>query len=266
MTYFPFPNIAQGRPGSGEVGETVFSVPETSLPFWTERFAALGVDGLKSDKVSARSVSISQVRIAMGSRWSRPRKTCACHGPAAASARITRSAVSTPPRSDSVTNAPPPNCSNSWATRRSMRQTASNASPSRAGTERISWTSRPRRTSPALGKEQARSTTRRVGATRYARHHKRMRWVTFSDAKARQWRWNGTTAGTNCDQANWPHSLVFSALAGQARPRRPNFDLAGTPESSTFFAFRPSNRPQPRSGRHAKAVPANPGRAPPSNA
>jgi glyoxalase family protein len=26
-------------------------VPETSLPFWTERFAALGVDGLKSDEV-----------------------------------------------------------------------------------------------------------------------------------------------------------------------------------------------------------------------
>jgi glyoxalase family protein len=50
MTYFPFPNIAHGRPGTGEVGETVFSVPEGSLPFWTERFAARGVDGLKSDE------------------------------------------------------------------------------------------------------------------------------------------------------------------------------------------------------------------------
>src|SRR5271165_3413833 len=44
------------------------------------------------------------------------------------------------------------------------------------------------------------------------------------------------------------------------------FDLAGAPESSAFFAFRPSNRAQLRSGRHAKAVPANPGRAPSSNA
>ncbi|EAB6718434.1 ring-cleaving dioxygenase, partial [Salmonella enterica subsp. enterica] len=26
MTYFPFPNIAKGRPGVGEVGTTVFSV------------------------------------------------------------------------------------------------------------------------------------------------------------------------------------------------------------------------------------------------
>jgi glyoxalase family protein len=50
MTYFPFPKIAQGRPGTGEVGETVFSVPEGSLQFWSERLAALGVDGLKADE------------------------------------------------------------------------------------------------------------------------------------------------------------------------------------------------------------------------
>ena len=50
MTYFPFPDIAHGRPGAGEVGETVFSVPVGSLPFWSARFAALGVDGLKLDE------------------------------------------------------------------------------------------------------------------------------------------------------------------------------------------------------------------------
>ena len=50
MTYFPFPNIAPARPGTGEVGETVFSVPQGALPFWTDRFAALGVDGLKADE------------------------------------------------------------------------------------------------------------------------------------------------------------------------------------------------------------------------
>ncbi len=37
MTYFPFPNIARGRPGSGEVGTTVFSVPEGSLDYWQGR-------------------------------------------------------------------------------------------------------------------------------------------------------------------------------------------------------------------------------------
>jgi glyoxalase family protein len=50
MTYFPFPDIARGRPGVGEVGETVFSVPEGSLPFWIERLERQGVDGLKSDE------------------------------------------------------------------------------------------------------------------------------------------------------------------------------------------------------------------------
>ena len=50
MTYFPFPDIAPGRPGTGEVGETVFSVPEGAIGFWKERFAKLGVDGLLEDK------------------------------------------------------------------------------------------------------------------------------------------------------------------------------------------------------------------------
>jgi glyoxalase family protein len=48
MTYFPFPHIAPGRPGVGEVGETVFSVPEGALPFWIERLKQAGVDGVKA--------------------------------------------------------------------------------------------------------------------------------------------------------------------------------------------------------------------------
>lgn len=43
MTHFPFPHIARGRPGTGEVGRTVFSVPKGSLGYWQERFAAEGV-------------------------------------------------------------------------------------------------------------------------------------------------------------------------------------------------------------------------------
>jgi glyoxalase family protein len=49
MTYFPFPHIAPGRPGTGEVGETVFSVPEGAIDYWRERFPKLGVGGLKED-------------------------------------------------------------------------------------------------------------------------------------------------------------------------------------------------------------------------
>lgn len=47
MTYFPFPHIRHGRPGTGEVSETLFSVPRGSLGYWKERFAAQGVSGVQ---------------------------------------------------------------------------------------------------------------------------------------------------------------------------------------------------------------------------
>jgi glyoxalase family protein len=50
MTYFPFPNIGKGRPGVGEVGTTVFSVPEGTLPYWEQRFAEQGVGGLSREE------------------------------------------------------------------------------------------------------------------------------------------------------------------------------------------------------------------------
>ncbi|WP_366655637.1 VOC family protein [Fodinicurvata sp. EGI_FJ10296] len=50
ITYFPFPNIAEGRPGAGEVSQTVFAVPEGSLGYWAERLAAQGVAGLREDE------------------------------------------------------------------------------------------------------------------------------------------------------------------------------------------------------------------------
>jgi len=48
-TYFPFPRSDRGRPGAGEVGQTMFSVPEGSLAYWRERLAVGGVDGLDED-------------------------------------------------------------------------------------------------------------------------------------------------------------------------------------------------------------------------
>lgn len=50
MTYFPFPHIARGRPGTGEVGTTVFSVPEGSLGWWEQKLKAEGVADLKRDE------------------------------------------------------------------------------------------------------------------------------------------------------------------------------------------------------------------------
>ncbi|WP_105414715.1 VOC family protein [Neorhizobium sp. T25_27] len=49
MTYFPFPHIARGRQGTGEVGTTLFSVPEGSFGFWTDRLTKAGAEGIKVD-------------------------------------------------------------------------------------------------------------------------------------------------------------------------------------------------------------------------
>ncbi len=50
MTYFPFPNIGKGRHGIGEVGTTVYSVPEGTLAYWEKRFADEGVAGLSREE------------------------------------------------------------------------------------------------------------------------------------------------------------------------------------------------------------------------
>jgi glyoxalase family protein len=49
MTYFPFPNIGKGRHGVGEVGRTVFSVPEGTLGWWQDHLARQGVGGLSQE-------------------------------------------------------------------------------------------------------------------------------------------------------------------------------------------------------------------------
>lgn len=57
MTYFPFPHIARGRPGTGEVSTTVFSVPDGSLDYWERRLAAAGIKGI------SRGESFGQKRL-----------------------------------------------------------------------------------------------------------------------------------------------------------------------------------------------------------
>ena len=57
MTYFPFPGAARGRPGLGEVGTTLFSVPQGALGWWEARFAQAGVAGV------ARETAFGQARL-----------------------------------------------------------------------------------------------------------------------------------------------------------------------------------------------------------
>ena len=49
MTYFPFPNAGRGRPGTGEVGTTSFSVPKGSLKAWADRLSQRGTSDLRQD-------------------------------------------------------------------------------------------------------------------------------------------------------------------------------------------------------------------------
>lgn len=51
MTYFPFPHIAAGRPGAGEVGETYFAIPKGSVGYWKKRLEGLDVTGLSETEV-----------------------------------------------------------------------------------------------------------------------------------------------------------------------------------------------------------------------
>lgn len=51
MTYFPFPNAARGRAGTGEVGVTNFSVPQGTLDFWQKRLVDAGVGGISTSEL-----------------------------------------------------------------------------------------------------------------------------------------------------------------------------------------------------------------------
>lgn len=49
MTYFPFPNIAKGKAGTGAVSETGFAVPVGALPYWQERLTRADIKGIGQD-------------------------------------------------------------------------------------------------------------------------------------------------------------------------------------------------------------------------
>ncbi|WP_331236241.1 ring-cleaving dioxygenase [Natronorarus salvus] len=44
MTFFPWPNASPGRPGTGQVTTTQFSIPDGSAEFWADRLEREGVD------------------------------------------------------------------------------------------------------------------------------------------------------------------------------------------------------------------------------
>lgn len=60
MTCFPFPNVAPGRRGTGEVGTTAFAIPEGASAFWADRLAARAGDVTTGkDAFGARRVTFT---------------------------------------------------------------------------------------------------------------------------------------------------------------------------------------------------------------
>ena len=51
MTYFPFPGLARGRPGTGEVSLVSFSIPVGSLDLWEAHLASTGAREIVRDTV-----------------------------------------------------------------------------------------------------------------------------------------------------------------------------------------------------------------------
>ena len=51
MTYFPFPDAARGRRGTGEVALTSFAIPVGAATWWAERLAGRGVSGVATDSL-----------------------------------------------------------------------------------------------------------------------------------------------------------------------------------------------------------------------
>lgn len=51
LTFFPWPGLRRGRPGSGQAYATGFSIPAGSLSYWQERLAKLGI---KTESVTSR--------------------------------------------------------------------------------------------------------------------------------------------------------------------------------------------------------------------
>ncbi len=43
LTFFPWPGLRRGRPGTGQAYATAFSIPAASLSFWQERLAKLSI-------------------------------------------------------------------------------------------------------------------------------------------------------------------------------------------------------------------------------
>ena len=111
LTFFPWPGVPQGRQGAGMTTATAFSVPETSLGWWHERFTAWGSTSTRRRPGTRRRCSPSATRTAWCSTWWPPWVTTAPAGTASPTSRpSTPYAACTPSPCPSGSSTRPPAC------------------------------------------------------------------------------------------------------------------------------------------------------------
>ena len=69
LTFFPWEGAAPGRLGIGEAQETVFSIPEGSIGYWTQRLIEKGVAHDPPAKRFGATTMRSGIKTGPGSRW-----------------------------------------------------------------------------------------------------------------------------------------------------------------------------------------------------
>lgn len=61
ITFFPWPGARKGRRGGGQVGTTVYAVPEGSLSYWEERLKAFGISSDYTERFGERYLGFQDV-------------------------------------------------------------------------------------------------------------------------------------------------------------------------------------------------------------
>lgn len=61
ITFFPWPGARKGRKGGGQVGTTVYAVPEGSLPYWEKRLKGFGISFQYTERLGERYLEFEDV-------------------------------------------------------------------------------------------------------------------------------------------------------------------------------------------------------------
>jgi len=74
LTFFPWPDAPKGRRGTGQVTDTAFAIPETSIDFWASRLTERASPLRVHSTVSMSQSSPSPIPMGWQSSWSAPRQ------------------------------------------------------------------------------------------------------------------------------------------------------------------------------------------------